>query len=976
MKRVSSLCFLSFLSIVFLSACGSGGGTSDVVGNTLGGSQGVLVDPYIVGARVEEVSSDGSQVFQNSSLSDSDGRFIFNSPVRDGSLLRIKSSSRGMHANAPFEGQLKRRVSSADQGAVVISPLTTLQANGMQEDEIVQLLSAAGFTGLRLSDITSDPMQGLVGKTGPISNSSLRSLQANMAINTFLSAINNYDYAGEAESRVSLADCVTLSRDTLSPTLFQTLSETVNSSTSGTLTVDELANAAVEVQRTVVSQLRQDLAAGSSQISASRFGQFKSQAEAALTDVVIEIVNTRLNTPPGSGPTDPVAFDAANYFSSDCSFCHSLDSSTSIMNLTGDGAKLTAKFSGGSHNGSFLSASEITAMATYLDGNVSTPPPSVPTTGPELYASECQGCHGSLATTNISDRTANGISSAIAANAGGMGSIVLSFEQIDLIVSSLPAVSPPQQPVVDRSGVEVYDQECAVCHLLGSYDTSGSIDLAGGGSVIVTKIEAGHNGRTMSANELAALADYANTFSVAPPPTTPRTAETIYNDTCSACHFLTGYDDVGSIDLAGQGSVAVTKVSSGHGGTLSTSELTAFAAWIDTFSPPPPPVIARDGQTIYDSVCGACHMLYGYDTVGAIDLAAMGATSLVKLAAGHGGTLSSEEQQNISAWLDTWAAAPPPLVDRGGETVYNDNCAACHKLYGYDSAGNIDLAGQGNLVATKLGTSHGGSLTLGEIDNISNWVDTFSPAPPPVIARQGLDVYEAECAGCHKVNGYDAAGTAPDIAGNGSGSVTKINSGHNGISLLAEELTNLGNWLDTYQAGDPYAGSCTACHGQPPLTGAHEVHSSLTDVGIDCAVCHENAAHNGSIDVAFQSGWNAKSGSADFSGGTCSTVSCHGGVTSPDWTSGMLDSSTQCKSCHSYGTSQYNGYYSGEHRKHVDDKRYDCLVCHDANRLGNGHFSGLGTISFEQSPATTIKSSLSYSGGTCNTVNCHGSERW
>lgn len=986
MKSALYLWFSCFLWVVFLAGCGGGGSSADVADNgfqegSTTVSQGILVDPYIVGARVEEIAPDSSQVMQNSSLSNENGLFSFSSPVLDGSILRIKSSTRGMHANAPFEGQLKRRVSLDDQGAVVISPLTTLLANGMQQSEVIQLLEDAGITGMQPEDLTRDPMEGVVGITATVSESSLRLLQANMAVNTFLAAVNNYSYAGETESRVNLADCVTLSQSTLNADRFQTLSETVAASTSGTLTVAELANAAVEVQRTVVSQIRQDLAAGEPNISASRFGQLKSAAENAMATVAVELVTTRLNAPPGSGETASTTFDAAASFDTNCAFCHSISTSTSVMNLSGDGAKLATKFSAGrSHNGNTLSDSEVSAMADYLDGNVSTTPPtttppSTAATGPELYASECQGCHGSLATTNISSRTAAGISDAIAVNAGGMGSIVLSPEQIALISDSLPAVSPPQQPVADRSGVDVYDQECAICHLLGSHDPNGSIDLAGRGTAIITKIEAGHNGKTLSANELASLADYANTFGAAPPPATSRTAETIYNDICSACHFLTGYDDVGSIDLAGKGSIAVTKVSSGHGGALSTSELTAFAAWIDTFSPPAPPAVARDGETIYNDICGACHMLYGYDTVGAIDLASRGNTALTKLATGHGGPLAAEEQQNIAAWLDTWAAAPPPLIDRGGETVYNDNCAVCHKLYGYDNAGNIDLASLGNLVVTKLNTGHGGNVTVGEIDNISNWVDTFSPAPPPSVARQGQEIYDAECGGCHKVNGYDADGTAPDIASNGSGAVTKINAGHNGISLFAEELTNLSNWLDTYQAGDPYAGSCTACHGQPPLTGAHEVHTSLVNVGTDCAVCHETAAHNGRVDLAIQATWNAKSGSADSDGFTCSNISCHGGQTTPDWTSGMLDSSTQCKSCHSYGTSQYNSYYSGEHKRHAEEKRYDCLVCHDANKLG-GHFSGLDTISFEQSPASTIKSSLSYSGRTCNTVNCHDSEEW
>src|SRR5712691_10965355 len=41
--------------------------------------------------------------------------------------------------------------------------------------------------------------------------------------------------------------------------------------------------------------------------------------------------------------------------------------------------------------------------------------------GAALYASNCQGCHGSLAASNVSNRTLAGIKAAIVGNVGGMG---------------------------------------------------------------------------------------------------------------------------------------------------------------------------------------------------------------------------------------------------------------------------------------------------------------------------------------------------------------------------------------------------------------------------------------------------------------------------------------------------------------------------------------------------------------------------
>ncbi len=973
MRKIKSLLWVSVLLLSgLLSACGSSGGSTANSGDGLVSavSGGVAVDPYIVNARFEEVAADGSQIIQNSSTaSDSRGRFSFANPLQDGSIIRLKSSNRGMHGNAPFAGMLKRRVQADDDGNLVVSPLTTLLANGMSEGEVIAMLESAGLNGLVAADLTADPMQGLSGATDDLNDDQLRGLRANMAVNTLLLAREDFDFNGAAQSEVNLADCVALSNETLSAANFQTLAATLSPELGGAFTFDDLAVAAVETQRTLVAQIQQDLAAGSGVISGTRFAQLRSAAMTELASIARDVSAARI----AASSTSP---DAANLFAADCAGCHSLGNGGG-MDLSGDGVLLDARFgSGASHNGRNLNANDILALAAHLDASVTTEPPTNPVTGSEIYAAECQGCHGSLATTDISDRSDNGISAAIAANAGGMGYLSLDAAQIALIVDALPLATIPPTPNPERSASQVYDQECALCHALGNYDSAGSIDLATKGGLIVTKVEGGHKSRVLSSTELAALADFANTFGSVPPPVVPRSAETVYNDSCTTCHMLSGYDESGAIDLAGRGNSAVTKVAGDHGGSVSTLELSALAAWIDGFSAPPPQAVARDGATIYDQSCAACHMLYAYDSVGNIDLASTGDTALSKLVNGHGGTLSSEEQQNIAAWLDTWAPAPPPLVDRNGETVYSENCAGCHKLYGYDSVGNVDLASQGDLSISKLGTGHGGSLSAGEIVNLTNWLDTWSSAPPPVVARGGQEIYDVDCAACHKVNGYDAVGSAPDIAANGSGTVSKLNGGHNGINLLVEELGNLSAWLDTYQAGDPYAGSCTACHGQPPLSGAHEVHSSLARVGTDCAVCHDSASHNGTIDLAIQASWNAQSGSASSNGNTCSNISCHGGQSTPDWNSGSLNSSTQCKSCHVSGSSQYNGYSSGEHKKHAVDKRYDCLICHDAGKLANGHFDDLGTISFEQSPATTIKSSLSYSGGSCATANCHGSERW
>ncbi len=64
------------------------------------------------------------------------------------------------------------------------------------------------------------------------------------------------------------------------------------------------------------------------------------------------------------------------------------------------------------------------------------------------------------------------------------------------------------------------------------------------------------------------------------------------------------------------------------------------------------------------------------------------------------------------------------------------------------------------LAVAKLGTGHGGTMTDGEMINVVNWLDSWAPAPPPVVTRNGETVYNDNCSGCHKVNTYDALATS------------------------------------------------------------------------------------------------------------------------------------------------------------------------------------------------------------------------
>lgn len=180
--------------------------------------------------------------------------------------------------------------------------------------------------------------------------------------------------------------------------------------------------------------------------------------------------------------------------------------------------------------------------------------------------------------------------------------------------------------------------------------------------------------------------------------------------------------------------------------------------------------------------------------------------------------------------------------------------------------------------------------------------------------------------------------------------------------------------------------NCTSCHFSPPngttapnQAGAHAKHVALA--GVTCATCHNGggsgtANHARALTVSpFPVSFQAKAFTSfgyNAADGTCSGVSCHGGLKTPKWDS---TAAIGCIQCHEQGTAsalpQYNSFYSGQwtitagtvvnlHNLHnlvnipSTTTRVVCTHCHNGNVLSAQHFTGLATPEFEGAAATTV----------------------
>jgi len=216
---------------------------------------------------------------------------------------------------------------------------------------------------------------------------------------------------------------------------------------------------------------------------------------------------------------------------------------------------------------------------------------------------------------------------------------------------------------------------------------------------------------------------------------------------------------------------------------------------------------------------------------------------------------------------------------------------------------------------------------------------------------------------------------------------------------------------DCHAGGSPLAiTNCTSCHAKPPdsaspvgavvpnIGGAHTEHNALVGVTDGCNICHDGGGtgtgllhyYNNTVDMAASdSTYDANAGAAVLGTTTCANVSCHGGITTPDWLTGSIDVNTECTQCHQDGSSagdpEDNSYYSGKHDKHIREG-FSCVTCHDVSTDSN-HLNSLNTSAMEGTVIIDMTSSVNITWddvnsctGTCHydpgKTEDHGTEKW
>ena len=144
-----SACALA--ATLLVAACGGGGSTPPP---SIPGSTGFAVDDYIAGASVIcDTNSNGvSDAGEITTATDSSGFFKF-SPACTSTI--VVTGGTNIDTRLPFVGKLK-----APAGSTVVTPLTTLMAEGMTNDQVIAALGLPA--GIDLKNV--DPARKLAGQ--------------------------------------------------------------------------------------------------------------------------------------------------------------------------------------------------------------------------------------------------------------------------------------------------------------------------------------------------------------------------------------------------------------------------------------------------------------------------------------------------------------------------------------------------------------------------------------------------------------------------------------------------------------------------------------------------------------------------------------------------------------------------------------------------------------------------------------------
>lgn len=196
----------------------------------------------------------------------------------------------------------------------------------------------------------------------------------------------------------------------------------------------------------------------------------------SLTIAQLQAIAPFLATVTGLTSATPAPPDGTTLYTTNCAGCHGPIASSSKLGATTVRVQsaIAGNFGGMGSLSNSLTLNQIQAIATALTPLSSVTPTTTgsisggttTTNGTTLYATDCAGCHGALATSSKLGATTARIQSAISSNTGGMSSFSsLSTTDIQAISTALTGTGTTAGTTTPASdGATLFNTYCASCH--------------------------------------------------------------------------------------------------------------------------------------------------------------------------------------------------------------------------------------------------------------------------------------------------------------------------------------------------------------------------------------------------------------------------------------------------------------------------------------------------------------------------------
>jgi mono/diheme cytochrome c family protein len=432
--------------------------------------------------------------------------------------------------------------------------------------------------------------------------------------------------------------------------------------------------------------------------------------------------------------------------------------------------------------------------------------------GTTLYGSNCAGCHGALASSSKKGATPSQIQAGISGNAGGMGSLTLTADQILSISIALggataPAPVPAPAPKVTLTSAvsgSTVTLNWTIANLTGvssykvmrngvSVGSATALSFANTGVANGTysyEVDAVNSAGTIlvKSNVVSATVNVAPVPVPVPVPApAPKVTLTsaVSGSTVTLKWTIANLTGVTSYKVMRNGvsvgsatalSFANTTVANGTysyevdavnaAGTIlvksnvvsATVNVAPAPVPVPTPTPTPGPI---SGASLYNTYCAKCHSALATSTKKGATAGRIQSAILSNM--GGMGSLKSLDSAQISAIVTALAPAPSPIPTPtpapAGASLYGSKCASCHGALAKSNVKGVTSARIRQAINANMGgMARLKSMTAAQLDSIA-------------VALKGAPVgggsFTGACLNCHYSNGKVKSG-AGEMPGSGN----------------------------------------------------------------------------------------------------------------------------------------------------------------------------------------------------------------